>query len=271
MKKYLILFIAVVSSSFFVGCESDDEFTPPNYVTFAENTIDFVVNENSSGSFDVTLYTANTTSSDRTFTINVDEESTLNAEAYDMPTTVVIPANSNEVTFTVDVTDTNIDNSGDTLVLSLAGEQGVYVGDPLTINVARFCEFEPVGTFSNNSGWYEEEYDGVIIVPGASEGQYVVKDMFADGVDITFTVNDDLTITVPKQNAWVSGTYGQASVTGKSGSKIESCNRTLTLVLEHTVAAGSFGTYPEVLTFLSGDTDGGDTDGGDGEGDGTDE
>lgn len=263
--------MAVVSTSLFVGCDSDDDFTPPNYVTFAENTIDFVVNENSSGSFDVTLYTANTTSSDRTFTINVDEESTLNTAAYSMPTTVVVPANTNEVTFTVDVTDTNIDNSGDTLILSLSGDQGVYTGDPLTVNVARFCEFEPVGTFSNNSGWFEEEYDGVVIVPGASEGQYIVKDMFADGVDITFTINEDLTITVPKQNAWVSATYGQASVTGQAGSKIESCNRTLTLVLQHTVAAGSFGTYPEVLTFISADTDGGDTDGDATGGEGSDE
>lgn len=262
MKKYLILFLATIATGFFVGCDSDDDFNPPNYVTFATNGIDFVVNENSSGSFDVTIFTANTTGSDRTFNIEVDESSTLNAAAYTMPATVTVPANTNEATFTVDVTDTNIDNSGDTLILNLGGADGLYTGAPLQVNVARFCEFDPVGNYVNTSGWFKADYN-VVVEAGASAGQYVVKDMFADGTDITFTVNEDLTVTVPKQNAWVHGTYGQASVTGQAGSKVEPCNGKVTLVLQHTVAAGSFGTFTETLTKGADTGDGTDGDGSD--------
>lgn len=255
--------MAVVSTSFFVGCDSDDEITPPNYVTFGTNSVDLVVNENSSASFDVTVYTANETGSDRTFTINVDESSTLNSEALNMPSTVTIPANSNEATFTVDVTDTNLDNAGETLILTIQGEQGVYTGDPLEVNIARFCEFEPVGTFLNNSGWFEAEFP-VVVEAGSAAGQYVVIDMFEEGTDITFTVNEDLTVTVPTQDAWFhAAQYGQASVTGQEGSGVEPCNGIVTLVLQHTVEAGSFGTASEVLTVQADGGDGGDTDGAD--------
>ena len=53
------------------------------------------------------------------------------------------------------------------------------------------------------------------------------------------TFNDDGTATVPKQDAWVSGTYGQASVEG--GGPVYDCADLIILDLEHTVAAGSFG------------------------------
>lgn len=266
MKKYLILFITTISFSFFVGCEdADDDFNPPNYVTFAENSMNFAVNQNSSGSVEVTIFTANTTGSDRTFTINVEESSTLNSDSYDIPGTVVVPANSNEGTFTVNVTDNSLDDAGDVLVLTVGGGDEFYSGAPLTLNIAKICEFEPVGIFTNNSGWYEQEYN-VELVAGATENQYVVKDMFAAGTDITFTVNPDYTITVPKQNAWMHSSYGQASVTGRPGSALSPCTGEATLVLQHTVSAGSFGTYPEVLSFDSAATDGGDTDGGDGDG-----
>lgn len=261
MKKHFILIFMAVST-LLVGCQYDDDFTPPNYVTFEDDEMDFAVDQNSSGSFDVTVYTANTTGSDRTFTINVDESSTINADSYSLPQTITVPANSNEATFTVDVTDNSIGDTGDTLVLELAEESGLSAGDPLTVNIAKICDFEPVGTFINNSGWFEEEYP-VVVEKGAAANQYVVKDMFADGTDITFTVNADFTVTVAKQNAWVSGTYGQASVTGRPGSKFNPCSRVVTLVLQHTVSAGSFGTFTEVLTFSTETTDGGDTDGGD--------
>lgn len=247
MKKHLILFIAAISMTFFVGCNYEDDIDPPNYVTFDINELDLSVQEDSSESFDVTVYTANTTGSDRTFTINVDESSTLDPGAYTLPASVTVPANSNEVTFTVGVTGSGIDDFGDTLVLSLGKEQGAYTGHPLAVDITKLCDFELTGDYTNASGWFEAEY-AVEVEAGSSANQYVVKDMFEDGFDITFTVNEDSSITVPKQDAWVSGTYGQASVDGRAGSKVEPCIGVVTLVLRHTVSAGSFGVATEVLT-----------------------
>lgn len=273
MKKHLILFLAAISTSFFVSCDStNDDFNPPNYVTFAQNEMGFAVNENTSDSFEVTIFTANETSSDRTFTINVDESSTINADSYSIPETVTVPGGTNEATFTVEISDTSISNDGETLVLSLGDEEGLYTGDPLEIEIARICEFVMTGDFLDTSEWFEAEFP-VEIVAGAEPGQYVIQDLFSEGSDITFTVNEDYSITVPKQKAWVHPDYGQASVQGVAGSKVEPCNREFTLMLRHTVAAGSFGTYAEVFTPYVEEPTEGEGDGTDGEGtdgDGTD-
>ena len=139
MKKYLILFIAAISMSVFTGCETDDDFNPPNFVTFDRNVVNYAVTQNGTGSFEVTVFAANVTNTDRTVTINVDPASTLASSAYSIPATVTIPANSNEATFTVDLTDDGISNSGDTLIFSLGTLEGLYVGAPLRANISRNC------------------------------------------------------------------------------------------------------------------------------------
>ncbi len=246
MKKSILL-LAMFSISLFAGCDYDVELEPLNYVTFDSNELDLSVHEDTSESFDVTVYTSNTTGTDRTFTVNVDESSTLDPGAYTLPASVTVPANSNEVTFTVEVTGSGIDDFGDSLVLSLGKEQGAYTGKSFAIDITKLCDFELTGDYTNASGWFEAEYP-VEVEAGSSANEYVVKDMFEDGTDITFKVNEDSSITVPKQNAWVSATYGQASVEGQTGSKVEPCIGVVTLVLKHTVSAGSFGVASEVLT-----------------------
>lgn len=249
MKKYLIL--AVTALSLIVSsCEQADinDFTPPNYATFEANSMDFSVQQNDQASYDVTVYTADETGSDRNVAINVTDGTTLNAESYTVPATVTIPANSNEGSFTVNLADNNLSNNGGVLELMLGtSDQVELVGEELTINVSKICPFEVAGTYTDNSAFFGAEFD-VEVEAGASANQYVVKNLFADGTDITFTVNADNTITVPTQDAWVSGTYGQAQVTGQAGSKLEPCTGKITLALRHTVSAGSFGTITEVLT-----------------------
>lgn len=247
MKKYLIILLTVISTTAFIGCSSDDDFTPPNYVTFEGTKKAVSVKEDGSESLEVTLYTANITGGDRTFSINVDDASTLDASAYTIPSSVTVPSNTNEATFNVDIKGSGIKNSGDKLVLSLGQESELHTGKPISIDVAKVCDFDVAGSYSNNSEYHETELPATIVA-GEGANQYVAKDLFEEGFDINFTVNADGSISVPKQAAWISGQYGQASVTGKAGSKVQPCSGMLTLVLEHTVDAGSFGAMTEVLT-----------------------
>lgn len=247
MKKLLIIFIAAIATSSFVSCDYD-QFESPNYISFEDTSLDLAVQDTESESFEVTLYTANITGDDRTFDVNVDETSTLDPATYAIPETVTVPANSNETTITIDITGEGINNSGDLLVLNLGQEDDLYTGQPLTLNIEKLCDLQaPIGMYNNNSEWFEAEY-AVEIEAGAAENEYVVKDLFADGTDITFTINEDFTISVPTQNSSVSATYGQVSVTGRAGSRIQPCSGTISLVLQHTVAAGSFGTFTETFT-----------------------
>ncbi|MGB7785241.1 MAG: hypothetical protein WBL27_03990 [Salinimicrobium sp.] len=252
MKKHLLLFIAAISTTFFVGCSDDDNINPPDYVTFSSvtdlsNEISVAVDETGSENVELTVLANSKSGSSRTYTINVLDGSTLDPSTYTIPATVTIPANSNEGTVSIDITGSGIDNAGDVLMVELQKEQGLYTGNPLTINIGKVCQFDPAGSFVDNS-WYWEEEVPAEIVAGASENEYVVKSPFADGYDITFTVNADLTVTVPTQPGWNHPSYGDVSVQGKAGSAVSPCTGTVTLVLEHFVSAGSFGTGAEVFT-----------------------
>lgn len=248
MKKHLILLLAAISTSF-VACDYDDVIEPLNYGAFEVNTTSFSVDEDGSASYEVTVYTSNTTGSDRTIALSAAASSTLAADSYDLPATVTIPANSNSGTFTLGLTDNSIDRCGETLVLNL-GNETVDAGNPLSINIINVFPYETAGVYNNASEFYEAEFP-VEIVAGSTANEFIAKDLFAVGTDITFTVNADNSITVPYQDAWVSGTYGQASVEG-TGTLVK-CTGTLTLSVEHTVAAGSFGTYDEVMTKVTGE------------------
>ncbi len=234
--------------SVFVGCDSDDEFTPPNYASFQSLTMNLSVGKNSQASYDITVYTADIKGSERNIPINVGGTSTLNAESYTVPETVTIPANSNEGSFTVDLEDNNLSDNGGKLILSLGTTDDTkLVGAPITLNVSKLCPFDVAGSYTNASEFFETEVPAEVVA-GATANQYIAKNLFEDGTDVTFTINADNTITVPTQNGWVSGTYGQATVTSAAGSKLEPCLDKITLALTHRVAAGSFGVITEVFT-----------------------
>lgn len=148
MKRFLFIFTAMLTTVLFVGCQYEDDIPEPNYVSFGTTSGSVAVPQNGNGTYDVKLYAANTTGSDRTFNVKVSEASTLGADSYSVPATVTIPANTNEATITVALSDTSISNSGDKLILEIEGSADLYVGDPVTINVTRDCPSDLAGTYS---------------------------------------------------------------------------------------------------------------------------
>ncbi len=233
MKKYLILFLAGVAL-FLQGCSNDDDFTPPNYVTFEANELSFTVNQNSSESFDVTVYTANETSSDRTFTVMVDEASSINSEDYSVPATVTVPANSNEGTLTLEITDNTIADAGETLVLAFEGKEGLFLGEPLTINVLKLCEFTSLApsysgspsAFGANATPFQavltpvgDKVFSVASLWGPDFIAWATGDPSYAGAFVysgTITLNDDNTLTIDSQDSFMlggSGTYNPCTGT----------------------------------------------------------
>lgn len=230
----------------FTGCESEEEFAPLNYVSFEDTSMDFTVNENSSGSFDVTLYTSNKTGSDRTFEIVVDESSTLNSAAFIIPSSVVVPANSNEATFTVEVTDSGISNTGETLVLALGDEEGLYRGQPLNVNVFRFCEVninDYIGTFTGPGSWnaefgYTTEVETFLNEDGDLMINGLVFQWFQDwwgevivtNQPVKININEETgAITIPEQ-PYITSTYNgdpQPAYSIKATGMVNACEKTL--------------------------------------------
>lgn len=150
MKNIYRIFIALITVGTLVACDYDSDFVEPSYATLASEREVAVLNTGSE-SVEVTLYTGNITGSDRTFTIYVDESSTLDPSTYSLPQTVTVPGNSNEVSFTIEVTGEGIKNQGDVLVLGIQEDATFSTGNLLSIAVTKICPFDIntfVGTFS---------------------------------------------------------------------------------------------------------------------------
>lgn len=264
MKKYLILFVSILSFTAFVGCSDDDGYTPPNYVTFGQTSAATSVLQDGDTSFEMTVYTANVTGTDRTVALNVLPSTTLNAETYSLPESVTIPANSNETTFTVELVDDNLANSGGRLVLSLGTmDEDFYTGNNLTLNVRRVCPFDVnnyVGTFAASEVFTAGTNEGFSFLEGAefpvelavnpddaSGNSLLVTDAngFIDGTVLTFdpaSGSFDVTSTTP--------ILGYPFVF--TGSDTDTCNESLSFTgnLNATAESAGFGQYTVTLTKM---------------------
>ena len=126
--------------SFFLlnSCDDDPAGSTADYVGFE---IDFSqgVDAAISTPIEVKVYSTTVSSSDRSFSIGVDTDLTsLNASAYDVPTSVTIPANSNEGAFTVNINGPSV-GSGGNLVLSFGDDNSIFTGDNMTLSVFPVC------------------------------------------------------------------------------------------------------------------------------------
>jgi hypothetical protein len=126
----------------------------------------------------------------------------------------------------------------------------VFVACPFSVE-------EAIGTYTITRDDAEVSIDPsdtqVEVIAGTAPNTVILKDLFGypQQYDVVVVVNaGNGAATVAKQKAWDSdaliGQYGEASVEGAGF--FFSCTGFLTVDLEHTVDAGSFGTYKLELT-----------------------
>lgn len=200
INKILYVLIAVVAFSFSTSCEiGDDDFSAPNYITFANKVENIGVEIGGSTSYDVKVFTANTTGADRTYPVEVASSSTLDAGAYTVPGSVTIPGNSNEGIITIQISDVNIGDTGETLVLNLIDNGDYSTGASATLNVTQVC---PTGDFFINftfdgygseTTWEVKDANGDVVASGGGyeDGQESASSKLClDSGDYTFTVFD---------------------------------------------------------------------------------
>lgn len=189
---------AVVSTSFFTGCETDDEFTAPNYAALEMSPVNIKVPLSGSTSYDVHVYTANVVGNDRTFDVKVRSSTTLSEQAYTVPATVTVPGGTNEGVFTVNVEDVNLTPNGAALVLGIASAEDVLVGDDVKLNVSWSCD-NPLTVgfvfdgYASETSWNVKDTEGNVLLSGGGfsdgTGTATVERCLPDG-EYTFTVFD---------------------------------------------------------------------------------
>lgn len=198
----LLLLLAVVSIFTFTGCEEETtEALGTNYVTFASESVSAAVDPGASSTVSIVVYTANVTSGDRTFNMNVDG-SGAPAGSYTAPTSVTIPGGTNEGTIDVTINDPqNI--AVNKVVFELIAEAGLSTGDATTLNFVQSCT-EVTATldfafdgYADETGWEILDSLGGVVVSAAigtySRGQVSASETFTlcAGRTYTFTVVDD--------------------------------------------------------------------------------
>ncbi len=157
MKKYY-KYLAILIAAVLFNCEKEDTSSSlKDYVGFERGPIAMTVVKNGTSTKDVVVYSSDISSMDRTYNLIVDTDATKLKSAYVVPATVTIPANTNEGTFTVSVTDDEtLEFVNQALVVDFESKVGLYFGDKLTINVTELCTDNLVRLALTFDSWPEE-------------------------------------------------------------------------------------------------------------------
>ena len=239
MKKITYILVLFLIAFTFNNCSEEVDGTADlNFISFERGPVDFGVELGGSSEKEIKVYTTQITGADRTFNINVNADmSTADPAAYTVPSSVTVPANSNEGSFMINMSDLNISGDGETLVLELeAAEENIYMGEPIALNIRQTCPFNEVilsitfDDYPEETTWELVDQDGNILYSGGpyggessfgralclQDGTYIftIKDAYGDGIappgNYTLSYNgntiasgdefgseDSTTITVP--------------------------------------------------------------------------
>tara|TARA_R110002033_G_scaffold86322_3_gene136452 strand:+ start:10357 stop:11085 length:729 start_codon:yes stop_codon:yes gene_type:complete len=183
MKNYFKIFTILAISVVFTNCSQDEGLDSglSNHVGFEPTPKVIEVVKNATETVEVTVASSEVSGSDRTYTILVDDASTL-AVDYTIPSTVTIPANSNIGTISISLTDDEaLEFVKQTLILSFQEEVGLTFGNDLTINFTEEC-LNTIVTFAiTMDTWPDETTWELYNLTGAPEligsgGPYVNPD-----------------------------------------------------------------------------------------------
>ena len=181
MKNIKYIFLVALSVLLFNRCESDFTGTEDiNYVSFEIRTPTVVVELGGSTEAQVSVYTTQKTGSDRTFNVEVVASgTTADPAVYSIPSTVTVPANSNEGVLTFTCQDNNLSEDPVTIALKIGASEGLFTGNTASITVQKHCSLnlnDFVGTYSGETPW------GVTRVETTLEG----GQLYITGVGVDF-------------------------------------------------------------------------------------
>lgn len=264
MKKYLFG-LALFAGLALTSCNTDNEgalYSPSvQNVSFEASAPAQITVSSSSAEIPVRLVRAQTTDAYTAHYTLTD------------PKGIFTDANGGQVTFekgmaeaivTLKANNMEIGNAySATLQLSKAD---VEQADTLTnsaiakTTISVMCDYNWVSVGKghyDSPEWWEDSYDvDIVLAEGTSPKLYKIIGLFEAGYDIKFTISDDNKVNVPAQASWKHSSYGVVTLVGDADGKAagyaglyDPATKKATFTLKHTVSAGSFGTFTDVLTM----------------------
>lgn len=223
MKKISYILLIAISIFALNSCENDIKGTEDlNYVTFQKDLPLITVEKNSSTSVEVHVYSTQIQKSDTNFNVIIDPSSTINTEAFSVPSSVTIPSGSNDGIITVTFSDINLSENIETLVLQLEAKQNVFMGGKITLTIQKKCSLsgiqDLVGNYSvttDNDG-YENNISTTanandLIVNGLGQDfiTYFWSETVTAGGSCTMSVDQETgNLVIPRQYIFTTNYNG---------------------------------------------------------------
>jgi hypothetical protein len=267
-------FINLITAAVFVAigsCSKEDSVQIYKGVPlehFPTTKGSYFVFQDSDPGFDLVAGTTKPEGQAKIIIVTIDLEKSTAVEGVDftMPTKQITVA-ANEVIGSVKIIGNfNELTSAKKLVFNLTEGEGTAVfNSSYELTLQQFCPYNQsdfIGSwqFTSDPDNFGDTWT-VEIIAGSSPNELIVKDLYnqgydSPGYDIILILDDtdpsNFKVTAAKQVAWNSAmfglSYGLASVSG-SGT-FSACSKTISIFLNHSVAAGSFGTFEEKFVKL---------------------
>lgn len=214
MKKIIYLFVTLFSFTFLQNCE--DTYVPDAaaYVTFAKLAYSTGVDPGGSTTVDITVFTADIAGSDRSFDLTADGTGAA-AGSYSVPSSVTIPAGSNEGSFTVSLSDVDLGIGINKVIISFVHEDGYTNSNAATVSYIQNCTEVTATLDLSFDRWGTEVYWEIL---DALDGVVAATAGYPDtGAGTTTT--DSVTITLCAGRSYTfyaADTYGDGWGTGSS-------------------------------------------------------
>lgn len=203
MKNIKLLLLAAITIFTLNSCQDEIDIEKANYITFSKSAYSTGVDVGATTSFDVTIYTANTSNSERTFNVSVDaNNSTAAAGSYTVPSSVTIPAGKTEGTLSIELSDVNLGIGVNTIALNFESKEGLSNGGSTVVSFIQNCT-EISGTldivfdgYGSETSWEILDSLGGVVMSAAekdyTDGQVSVSIpvTLCAGRDFTFTIKD---------------------------------------------------------------------------------
>lgn len=254
MKKISYILLLAISIFALNSCQNDIAGTNElDYVSFGNNPVSITVEKNSSTTVDIHLYATQVTNADRTFNIMVTDATTLDPSSYTaVPSTIVIPANSNDGIITVTFSDTNLSEDPQIFALQIEDVPGLPMEGKFAATINKKCPLtsgvsDLVGSFTLTTDTSGIENDITTELDGENLtvyhlGEYMMTDgwwgeQITDGGPVTMQVDPDTgALNIPRQY-YMSTLYNGAPSTYEieGSGKWNNCGASPTLQLTYEV------------------------------------
>ncbi|WP_100616305.1 DUF1735 domain-containing protein [Confluentibacter citreus] len=226
MRKILNITFIIFSIFLFQNCEEETEAVPLDYITFAKSTYSTGVDPGGAATFDITVYTANITSSDRNYNVIVAPNSNAAAGSYTVPSSVTIPSGSNEGILTIALTDTNLGIGVNNLILNFEKGANYFIGASTTLSYIQNCT-EVTGSldivfdgYGSECTWEIIDALGGVVASGGpyTDGQASTSPSITlcSGREYTFTIYDSFGdgLSFPANGSYVLTIGGEVKASG---------------------------------------------------------